>query len=249
MIKMFLALPSTGTREDAQTYALRRLEKKYGDKIQFVYPEIYVGRIFHDHARNKMSEQFMESGCDVMWFLDSDVVPNESVLDLITEHYDKWDLAGAPYPVWMSVPGKVSQQVIFTVYKKDATGKMQAAAVPQSGTEFVDGIATGCIFVKRKVLEALEAPYFEFKYDPITRDIVEGEDLGFCRKASDKGFKFFVDYALVCHHFKKVSLLEVNNYALEYAQQAVLAYDQQIRQVIAKRKLSVAPRKSNLLDE
>src|SRR3990167_8298778 len=100
-----MGIPSNGDRVDAQNYYLRRMEKQYGDRIEFIYPEIYIGRIFHDHARNAYVDQFLASNCDILWFLDADIIPAEKTLELITQHVDKWDMAGAPYPVWMTQPG------------------------------------------------------------------------------------------------------------------------------------------------
>lgn len=237
-IRIYMGIPSTGDRQDAQMYFLRRMEKQYGDRIEFVYPEIYVGRIFHDNARNAYVNQFLATDCDLLWFLDADIVPSERVLQLVTEHYSKWDMAGAPYPVWMVQKGHDGPQVTYTVYKSGPDGKgLCPAMIPETGIDFVEGIATGCIFIKRHVLEKMEAPYFEFKYDPKTREIAEGEDLGFCRKANALGYKFFTDYSMLCHHFKKISLLDVSNF-LEYQKQLIVDNcDRVIRQIIAKKNL------------
>lgn len=252
--KVYCAIPSLGERHDSQNYWWRRMQKSYGDKIEFVFPEIYVGRLFHDCARNSYVEQFLQSDCDILFFLDSDVVPPERLFDLIVEHGDKWKLAGAPYPVWMHQEGFEGPQVTFTVYT-DPTGgnKLSPAAIPPSGLEFVNGIATGCIFIHREVIEKLAKPYFEFKYNPETREMTEGEDLGFCRKINDLGYKFFVDYSMLCHHFKRVSLLDVSN-CIEYQKQmAVEQNDKIYRQAIAKMKLKelqkpqIVKPKSNLI--
>lgn len=238
-VKVYMGICSTGDRVDAQCYFLRRMEKQYGDRIEFVYPEIYVGRIFHDFARNAYVENFLKSDCDILWFLDADIVPSERVLDLITLHGDKWDLAGAPYPVWMKQNGYDGPQITYCVYgRPDNTKGMVPAPIPESGTGFVDGIATGCIFIRRRVLEAMQKPYFRFSYDEETREMKEGEDLYFCKQASDLGYKFFIDYSMVCHHFKKVSLLDVSNF-LEYQKGLVIdTCDREIRQIIAKKKLA-----------
>lgn len=240
-----MGICSTGDRHDSQNYYLRRMEKTYSDRIEFVYPEIYVGRIFHDHARNAYVKQFLDSGCDVLWFIDSDIVPAEKTLELVTKHYDKWSVAGAPYPVWMSQVGYEGPQITYTVYKTLGDGKgLAPASIPDYGLDFVEGIATGCIFIKREVIEKLQEPYFEFKYDPITRAISEGEDLGFCMKVNKLGYKFFIDYSMLCHHFKKVSLLDVSNY-VEMQKQAVLdTSDRAYRQSIAKMKLKELEKKS-----
>jgi hypothetical protein len=61
MIKVFVAIPTLGSSEDAQTYALRRIEKKYAGKVELVYPHEQVTRMFHDFARNQMTEEFLQS--------------------------------------------------------------------------------------------------------------------------------------------------------------------------------------------
>jgi hypothetical protein len=226
--KIYLGIPSRGERSDLQMYVLRDLEKLYADKIELVYPAQCTHRMFHDFARNEVVKEFLQTDCDILWFLDSDIAPPTHVLDLVTKHGEHWELAGAPYPVFMTPDGYKGPQVVMCVYNQGAKG-LHAAAVPTKGTAFVDGLATGCIFIKRGVIEQLQEPYFEFKYDPKSRIITEGEDLGFCRKVNDLGYKFFTDYSMVCKHYKQVDLLDVNNYATDYSNQAVLAYDAHIR--------------------
>jgi len=246
VIKVYMGIPSMGTRSDIQCYALRELERKLKGKVEFVYPELYCQRIFHDFARNEVALDFLNSGCDVLWFLDSDVSPNPKMYELFTEHYDKWDLAGAPYPVFITPPGHDGPQVLYTVYKMGPNG-LFAAPIPNEGIDMVDGIATGCLFIKRSVFDKLEKPYFEFKYEPETRKMIEGEDLGFCLKVNKLGYKFFVDYSMLCKHFKNVDLLEVNNYAVSYANKAVNAYDKMLRSSIAKKRLGLDERPSGII--
>lgn len=227
----------TGDRVDGQNYYMRRMQRQYGDKIEFVFPDVFVGRIFHDHARNAYVKQFLDTDCDMIWFLDSDIVPSERLLDLITVHGDKWDMAGAPYAVWMTQAGDYpGPQLTYTVYR-EVNGALCPSSIPESGIDFVEGIATGCIFIKRNVIEKMQKPYFEFKYNPETREIVEGEDLGFCIKANKLGFKFFVDFSMLCHHYKKVDMLDVSNF-LEYQRNQIIdSCDREIRRIIAKKQL------------
>ena len=229
--KVYCAVPTMGTVADSQTYFWREAEKLYGDRIEFIWPEQCVRRFGHDFARNSHVEEFLKSGADILFFLDSDVVPPTNVFDLVVNNA-KWNLAGAPYPVFMTPSGFERQQVLFTVYKGSNGQGLGVAQVPSSGTEYVDGLATGCLFIKREVLEHMPAPWFEFKYDEKTRKMIEGEDLGFCRKARDLGYKFYVDYSMVCKHYKTVCLLEVNNYAMEYAKRTVDSYSAMIKPLI-----------------
>lgn len=245
-IKVYCAFPSMGDRSDAQTFSLRDMEKFYGDEVEFVYPKHYVGRIFHDYARNKLVEQFMETDCDVIWFLDADVAPPNSVIEIVTKHWDEWKLAGAPYPLFLTPNGHDTPKVVFAVYEDLGKG-FHCASVPASGTGFVDGIATGCIFIKREVIEKLEKPYFEFKFNPETREMVEGEDLGFCRKVNKLGYKFFIDYSMTCHHFKRVNLLDVNNYAINEFNRRWADQDRFLRSQLTAIKLGIAKPKPKLV--
>lgn len=237
-IKLYIAVPSTGEVADVHPYMFRQYEKEYGDKIEFIYPKHCVQRRFHDFARNAIVEDFLASEADILWFLDSDVIPPPNVLDVVAKHHDKWELAGAPYPVFMTVPGRVGPQAVMCVYNKDEKG-LHTTDVPTEGLGYVDGLATGCIFIKRSVFAQLEKPYFEFKFEHETRRMTEGEDLGFCRKTSNLGHKFFIDYSMACGHLKKVNLLDVNNYAIQYANDSVRSYDAIVREQIKSLAIKV----------
>lgn len=222
-VKVYVAVPTTGTIVDSQTYFWRRAEKLYGDKIEFIWPEVCVRRIFHDAARNAHVEDFLASSADILFFLDSDVVPPPDLFDMVLEH-EKWKVAGAPYPIFMTPSGCSQPQIMFTAYKGRTAKGLGAADVPATGTEFIDGLATGCLFIKREVLEQIAKPYFAFKYDEETRAMTEGEDLSFCKKVTDLGYKFYVDYSKTARHYKNVCLLEMNNYTMDYAKRSVETY-------------------------
>lgn len=239
--KVYMSLPSNGTVVDFQGYALREIQDLYKDEVELVFPEMLCQRIFHDASRNGIVEDFLDSGCDIMWTLDSDIVPPKFALDLVTTHGNKWQVAGCPYPVFMATPGESHRQVVFTTYKRIAdcpkTKKPRVAPseVPREGTEFVDGIATGCLFIKREVFDKLERPYFEFKYDPITRQPIEGEDIGFILKMVRLGIPFFIDYSMTCKHYKNnIDLLEMSNYAMIFGQKCVNNYSRNVAEMVQK---------------
>lgn len=231
--RVYLGIPSTGTRSDAQIYLLEEIKERYKDHVELVYPTHCVYRTFHDFARNAIVEDFLVSDCDVLWFLDSDVVPPKHVMDLVALHWDKWEASGACYPIWMVPPGGSETCVLFTAYKgivdNDSTKGITMTEVPKEGQEFIDGLATGCMFLKKSVFKDLQKPYFEFKFNPETRQMKEGEDLGFCLKLSKLGIKFFTDYSMVCKHYKQVCLLDVSNYAMSRSNFNIMEYDKEIR--------------------
>lgn len=233
-IKLYIAVPTVGTVVDVQPYMLRELEERYKEEIEFVYPDVCCQRIFHDYARNSMVEDFLATDCDIMWFLDSDVVPRNHTLDLITLYGDQWKVAGCPYPVFMSQPNQTYRQIVFTAYKGTDGKGLCPSRIPYSGIDWVDGLATGCLFIKREVFSQLKKPYFEFKYDSETRALTEGEDLGFCLKLRALGIKFFTDYSMVCKHYKNLDLLELNNYAIDYTNKAVEVYNTQTKKELSE---------------
>jgi hypothetical protein len=232
-IRVFCAVPTTGTIADAQSYFWREAEKKYADRIEFIWPALCVRRIFHDFARNSLVEEFLKSDADILYFLDSDVVPPPDVFDMVMEH-EKWVVAGAPYPIFMTPPGYTEPQIVFTAYKGVGSKGVSAADCPNEGKEFIDGLATGCLFVKRELFSQMQKPYFAFEYDEETRSLTAGEDLSFCRKVRDLGHKFYVDYSKVCRHYKHVCLLEMNNYARQYAKSSVSMYDSLVRPLLSE---------------
>ncbi len=64
--------------------------------------------------------------------------------------------------------------------------------LPQStGLEEVEYVGTGMMLIKREVFESLKEPYFF--YD-IENNV--GEDVNFCRKAREAGYKIYIDHDL-----------------------------------------------------
>jgi hypothetical protein len=239
-IRVYMGIMSTGLREDIHTYLFRDLQERYGDRVEMVFPDQCVHRFPHDFSRNEYVNDFLASGCDVLWFLDSDVAPPKFIFDLLVSPSQEWLVAGAPYPLWMAAPGTQEPSILFTTYDglvEDEAGVAQGIRMtecPQSGQRMVDALATGCMFIKREVFEKLEKPYFAFKHDEKTRRVIEGEDLGFCLKLNKLGIRCLIDYSMVCKHYKRIDLLDLNNYAISLSNKKVMEYDAEIRQQVEK---------------
>ncbi len=222
-VKVFLAIPTIQNIIDSQVHMLREITEHYAEHVELVYPKACIRRMFHDFARNMLVEEFLDSDCDILWFLDSDITPCKYILDLVVLHGDTWKIAGAPYPVLMTPNGLEAPELVFTLYRKDEkTGSLKPGAVPMEGQEFVDGLATGCLFIKREVFSLMKRPFFEFKYKKENMDLIEGEDLGFVLKANALGIRYFTDYSFTCKHQKSVDLLDINNYAITYSNRNVM---------------------------
>ncbi len=236
--KVFLALPSTGQREDYHTYIIDHWRKRYEDDIEFVLPERCENYFQHDFARNSYTERFLESDCDIMLFLDSDVIPPEHLFDFVTVHGSKnWLIAGAPYPLWLARPGTNDMAVCYSAYKGNAPDErgqhgFKMAFVPSQGVEWLDGLATGCLLIRRELFSKLARPFFEFKRNPKTMEVIEGEDLGFALKLQKLGVRYLCDHGMVCGHYKRVNLLEIQNYATRMSNEKVVAFHEQIKDAL-----------------
>ncbi len=66
----------------------------------------------------------------------------------------------------------------------------------------VDWAGAGCLLVRRQVIEALSAPWFEYP-DTVGR---RNDDLVFCEKVRRAGFKIVVDPSVVVGHLGRIEI-------------------------------------------
>ena len=145
-------------------------------------------------ARNVLAEQAMAIGdpytetpyTHFLW-LDDDMVFNPDLACYLARHGDLDAVTGVYY-------GR--QQHFPVVYHKEAGEQeemkhMQWISVPKKLFE-VDAAGFGCMLTRRDVFEAMDKPYFGFDGG--------GEDIYWCVKAKDKGFKIWCDGSYGCGH-------------------------------------------------
>ena len=130
--------------------------------------------------------------------IDSDVVPHRSPLDLI--ELDK-DIIAYPCPQWNE------RDLYWVVMDKDGGGYKPIPPERRHGLQRVDAIGTGCIMIKRNVLEQVRAPFSNKQAEDGTLDL--GEDFYFCQKAAAAGFEVWCDWRAPCSHFKTLNLIDV----------------------------------------
>lgn len=149
--------------------------------------------------RHKIVNEFLEGEYDYLLMIDSDNPPLRNPLGLIES--DK-DIIGLPTPQWNN--GKI----IWVVGDQDESGKFKTR-LPKEGWEQVGGVGTGCILIKREVLERIPRP-FERKWKEDGTSSL-GMDWYFCEKALKEGFEIWVNWEYRCDHFKELSLLDIGN--------------------------------------
>ena len=147
------------------------------------------------HARNNIVKKFLVSNNEWLLMIDDDVVPLQNPLTMI--EFDK-DICIAPCPIYQ-------HKVLWNVYRTDVEGYWKSINVSkEKGLIEIDAAGTGCILIKRKVLEVIKAP-FERIFD---EDGIEtmGLDLSFCKKAKEKDFRIFASIKHKCSHYKTIDL-------------------------------------------
>lgn len=163
--------------------------------------------------RNRIVQRFLKSDCDFLMMIDDDVVPFFNVGELIS--YDV-DVIGAP------TRRRKEQRLEWVVYSRNPSGEGYYAVDldkidPNVDLLGVDAIGTGCILIKRKVLETVKHPFEDiFDKDGVR---IRGMDLNFCDKAKAAGFKIFVSPKKICEHFRDVGLVTLDAQFISHAQE------------------------------
>lgn len=150
-----------------------------------------------DHARSQACQRALETGHEYLFFLDDDVIPPpDAILRLMNQNKDI--ISGLYYR---------RQNPVYPVMMREVAGQGATWITDAKMGDVIEAdlIGSGCMLIKRKVLEIMQPPWFVWKCDPFRfPDIPQfercSEDYDFCRKARALGFKLFVDTSVQCTH-------------------------------------------------
>ena len=144
---------------------------------------------------------------DAQWFLnvDSDQWPTSNPLELIELSKPVIGIATPVYHCDQKHPG--DRPYYLNGYRAVPGGYQEFR--PQEGIQEVDAVGTGCILINRSVLEdpMLRLAPFSRTTDEFGR-VEYGNDMNFCRRAKQRGFRIWCDFRSPCEHMVEVPLLE-----------------------------------------
>lgn len=156
---------------------------------------ITAGSTYLPDARNLVHDQFLErSKNEFLWMLDSDVIPPPGIVETLLGHMERTDvrIVGGWYRI-------KQEPYLPVVYEDDGFDERGIAQYRQysnnevgKGLEEVDAAGAGCWMIHRSVVEAIGKKPFHMAEG--------GEDLLFCRKVREAGFKLWIDWSLSCAH-------------------------------------------------
>lgn len=148
-----------------------------------------------DQSRNSIVTRFLkEKDSEYLLFLDSDMIfPPNLVNELLKIDADI--MTALAFRKWYPHHP--------TIYEYDGKNFKSLINYEPNKIIEVDGCGMACCLIKRKVMEKIKEPWFEFK--KITdkerkKSFMLSEDLVFCRKVKKAGFNIKVDTGLVCGH-------------------------------------------------
>lgn len=157
-------------------------------------------RIIVDNNRNHIVKKFLENDWDYLLMIDEDNPPEKNPLDLL-----KLNLDVVICPT-LSIKKENNPPITFSVFKKENDVYKSIVCDGEKLLE-VDAGGTGCILIKRQVLEHIKAP-FESKWNEDgTRST--GSDIRFCEKVKESGFKVWCHWDYICSHWKTINLLDI----------------------------------------
>jgi len=198
-------LLNTGTVHAGLESHLVGWMNEYREKYQFEF-FLPTARPIPNN-RNKIAKKFMEGTWDILCMFDEDTIPLKNPFFMLDHNLE---VCGGVYP------GRSTKGYNFHVfdldrerYPKEIFFKF-VGGDRRAGVQKVDAIATGCIFIKRGVIEKMYekgwAP-FEDMFDK--RGImVTSDDMAFCLKCMKLDIPVHADWNIICDHIKETSLLQ-----------------------------------------
>jgi hypothetical protein len=138
--------------------------------------------------RQELAKLAMIGGADwTVWF-DSDMRFPSNTIERLLAHNQPIVMAG--------YPTRKPPAIEPTVYADDETTIRVYTEKDSTGLQEVASGGFGCIAIHRCVFEAMPAPWFHIPWDEVNMKYDCGEDVYFCRKARESGFKVLLDHDL-----------------------------------------------------
>jgi hypothetical protein len=139
-------------------------------------------------TRNRIVSQYLQTNDDVLIMVDDDIVPPPHMLEALLPHVGEYGAVAIPH----SAPAPDNPScLILTAYENGFPADLV------QGINEVDTVATGCIAISRKAIEALAPNPFRIGNDPDA----DSDDFEFCKDLRTLGFKIGAWYdGWICDH-------------------------------------------------
>lgn len=136
--------------------------------------------------RNQLAETALGVNSDWLFWIDDDIyLPPTALLDLYFQMFrEDLDIVSGIY--W----SRSTEYAAPMMFDLGQAGPI--LSFPENELIEVGSVGFGCILIRRRVFEAMEPPYFV--------PLPAHEDIQFCKKAREAGFKIHVYTKVQCLH-------------------------------------------------
>jgi hypothetical protein len=150
-------------------------------------------------GRNQLAQNFLDSGCDKLFFLDSDITFQPGSILKVAHH--NAEIVGGAYRFKHQVENYPVEWIDGPLYA-NAQGLLEVKALP-----------TGFMAISRSVFEKLRAAYPGREYEQtghkaycffqqfFKNGAMHSDDMTFCREWTDIGGKIFLDPEIELTHW------------------------------------------------
>jgi len=194
-MRVLLSVPTTGMIHAESAHCLMELSHD----MALLEPEIetiicMLPRMMIAQAREEAVNQALKLGCDYIFFIDDDMIPNRGIFQTLLKH-GKDIVGGMSFERLGEHNPNIYASSHVETHKdgEHIVGSMKYANIlnydeerDEAGLLEVDAIGFGCALIKTSVFEEMDAPWFMSQFQI-------GEDIFFCYKAKEKGYKVYMD--------------------------------------------------------
>ena len=146
-----------------------------------------------DQVRNLIAD-WVVNGFDYLFSVDSDIAfPTDTLVKLLS--HDKDVVSG------LYIQRKPGEHIL-EIYESNTTGginNMPYGKLKERSLVEVAGCGFGCVLVKAEVFKVIGYPQFKY-HSAISHSNTVSEDVYFCNKAKENGFKIWADPSILCRH-------------------------------------------------
>ena len=195
--KVLMAVPNLGEVHTSVVETTHELAKDSRVKMRVCFPAAMPLEV----NRNRICKELLAGDDDYLLSIDSDNPPKKNPLDLL---FLGKDIVG--YPTRMHSAQGALYNTFITNEDDDYQAVYPVDFGSDSGLMKIGAVGTGCVLIKREVIEALWPFPFELLLDETGTHKVLGSDLHFCKKARGKGFEIWAHFEYCCSHYKCADL-------------------------------------------
>lgn len=204
-MKTFIAIPCMDQVAAPFAHSLASLEKEGECVIS-----MNISSLIYD-ARNQLTAQAIKAGADYILWLDSDMVLPPDIIPRMIKHME----AGYDYVTGLYFRRRAPfAPVLYSRVARDGHADMND--YPEGEFFEIGGSGFGCCMTRVSMMEDVALNCKDW-FTPING---YGEDLSFCLRASELGYKMYCDGTIRCGHVGQV-VVDENVYKVNFREELI----------------------------